>query len=267
MNFENIFQNLFYSIKTTDKNHNNHNCLSSTPTHPIYPKSFQTLGKTSACEIHPTTESKVLAPLHMRQWVHRLTDPPQVRSGKARTCHKSTPPPKSGAPSPRTPTGQRSHGIHCIFWRLWGPRYAGRQVSVLTPLYSISETTFCVHLCLETRSSRDTSSSSRTSTLTATVPTGCLRPPQQWGCWPSHLHPPEVPTPWGTHKSRMKKKKTINVILGAGFYVLISSEYGLGHKTFWIKVRLFSPSFRTWLSGKWKGSFLNSQELQSILDF
>lgn len=120
-----------------------------------------------------------------------------------------------------------------------------------------SDTTLCVHLCLETSSSGDASSPSRTPALTATVPTACLRPPQQRGCWPSHLHPLKAPTPWAHTNQRMGKKKTINVILGARFYVLISSEYGLGHKRFWIKVKLIPPSFRTWLSGKWKGSFPN----------
>ena len=210
MNFENIFQNLFQSIKTTDKNHNNQNCLSHTPTYPIYPKPFQALGKTSACEIHPTTESKVLAPVHMRQWVQRLSDLPQVRSGRARTSCKSTP------PQIQCSFTQQSHGIHRIFfWRAWGQPCASRQVSVLTPLY------FWHHsLCtpvpgnqqfwgrLLTLKDSCTHSHSAHRVPEAATTTGMLAqsPPPSQGTYTM-----------GTHKSKNGKKKNNKCDLGGTF--------------------------------------------------
>ena len=203
MNFENIFQNLFHSIKTTDKNfHNNHNCLSSTPTYPIYPKPFQALGKTSACEIHPTTESKVSAPLHMRQRVQRLTDSPQVRSG-ARTSRKSTAPSNPVLPHPEHQLGSSpmESTASSSADRKANPVLAAK--SQYWHLLALFLRPLSVYTC------------AWKPAVPGTPPhaPGLLHsqpqcPQGAWGCHnsrdadPVTSHPPEAPTPWGTCKSK-----------------------------------------------------------------
>lgn len=155
--------------------------------------------------------------------------------------------PKVSAPSHRTPVEQQSHGTHCIFsWRAQGQPSAGCQASAMTPLYPVShwDCFLCTpvpgHQQLQGRllilQDLCTHSDSAHRVLEAATTMGMvtLSLPRSQGTCDHEAHT----------NQRMKKTKCD---LWAGFCVLISQKYDLGHKSFWIKVRPFPPGFRTWL--------------------